>query len=330
MTTSTRSKPRLVSRFHGRPWAGAFNVVMATTIVSIAARDMDAQALSVVLLWTAVAAFVSLAALDIWLARHPLALIRRAAQPGQGFHALGFVADQTVLGVRIALSGSLGLTIAAVLLACGWVLWVLILAAVAIEHGRGGGRKPRGEWLLTVVATEGLAILAARIAALEHLRALHAGATGLWIAGGIAYLVVISLLAHRAVQPDFGLGNVTPDWWIVMGAPAIFCVAAVTVTGAHPGTTGAAFAIVAWGLACLMLIVIAIADALRTGRLGVRFTPERWTMVFPLGMYCVASWTLGDSLHVGWLTELGRVWLAVALAAWAAVAYGELRHLLVG
>ncbi|HET6866670.1 MAG TPA: tellurite resistance/C4-dicarboxylate transporter family protein [Solirubrobacteraceae bacterium] len=328
MTASTRSTPGVFSRFHGRPWAGAFNVVMATTIVSIAARHEGLETLSIVLLWVAVAAFVSLAALDLWLARHPLALIRRAAQPGQGFHALGFVADQTVLGVRIVGSGSLGLTVAAALLACGWVLWVLILAAVAAEHGRGGGRKPRGEWLLTVVATEGLSILSARIAALEHLPALHAGATVLWIAGGVAYGVVGALLVRRASQPDFGVGNVTPDWWIVMGAPAIWCVAAVAVTGAHPGTIGAAAAMLAWGLASVMLIVIAAADALRANRLGVRFTPERWTMVFPLGMYSVACWALGQALHANWLSELGRAWLAVAFTAWAAVAYGELRHLL--
>ena len=327
MTASTQSTHAVFSRFHGRPWAGAFNVVMATAIVSIAARSVGLEALSLVLLWVAVAAFVSLAALDLWLARHPLTLIRRAAQPGQGFHALGFVADQTVLGVRIAESGNLGLFIAAVLLACGWVAWVLILAAVAAEHGRGGGRKPRGEWLLTVVATEGLAILAARIAAHEQLPALHAGATVLWIAGGLAYGVVGALLVRRATQPGFGLGNITPDWWIVMGAPAIWCVAAVAVTGAHPGTIGAAAAVVAWGVATLMLIAIAAADALRSSRLGVRFSPERWTMVFPLGMYSVASWTLGHSLHAGWMSEIGRLWLAVAFSAWAAVALGELRHL---
>lgn len=330
MTASTRSTRGVFSRFHGRPWAGAFNVVMATAVISIAAFNARLEVLSVVLLGVAVAAFVSLAALDLWLARHPLTLMRRAAQPGQGFHALGFVADQTVLGVRIAGSGTIGLTIAAALLACGWVLWVLIFAAVAVEHGRGGGRKPRGEWLLTVVATEGLAILAARIARLEHVPALHAAATVLWIAGGLAYGVIGALLVRRATEPDFGVGNVTPDWWIVMGAPAIWCVAAIAVTGAHPGTIGAAAAVVAWGLASVMLIVIAAADALRARRLGVRFTPERWTMVFPLGMYCVASWGLGRSLDAAWLSELSRVWLAVAFTAWAAVAYGELRHLLAG
>lgn len=329
MSASNRATPRVFSRFHGRPWAGAFNVVMATAVVSIAARNAGVEALSIGLLWTAVAAFVSLAVLDLWLVRHPLAMLRRAGQPGQGFHALGFVADGCVLGVRIVGAGAVARTIAAIFLAVGWVLWLLILGAVAVEHGRRGGTRPRGEWLLTVVATEGLAILAARLAGHEHLAALRAGATAMWIAGGVAYLIVGYLLARRAAAPGFGLGDLTPDWWIVMGAPAIWCAAAVAVTGAHPGTPGAVAAIVAWGLASLMLIVIATADALRARRLGVHFTPERWTMVFPLGMYSVASWSLGRSLHAGWLSELGHLWLWVALSAWAAVAFGELRHLLV-
>ncbi len=330
MSASNRATHGVFSRFHGRPWAGAFNVVMATTVVSIASRDVGLQALSIVLLWTAVAAFVSLAVLDVWLVRHPLAMLRRAGQPGQGFHALGFVADGCVLGIRIAGSGGTALIIAAAFLASGLVLWLLILAAVAVEHGRRGGTQPRGEWLLTVVATEGLAILSARIARYGHVAALHAGATALWIAGAVAYVIVGSLLVRRAARPGFGLADITPDWWIVMGAPAIWCAAAVAITGAHPGTIGAAAAVVAWGLASLMLIVIATADILRARKLGVRFTPERWTMVFPLGMYCVASWTLGRSLDAGWLSELGRGWLAVAFAAWAAVACGELRHLLLG
>ena len=235
-----------------------------------------------------------------------------------------------MLGIRIVGSGTAALAIAAALLACGWILWVLILGEIAAEHGRRGGTQPRGEWLLAVVATEGLAILAARIAALEQLPLLHAGATAMWIAGGIAYLVIGPVLADRAAQPGFGLADVSPDWWIVMGAPAIFCLATVKVTGAHSVTAGGAIAIVAWGLASLMLMLIAALDALRTRRLGLRFTPERWTMVFPLGMYSVASWNLGQSLDAGWLSEIGRLWLAVALVAWTAVAFGEVRHLLLG
>ncbi len=324
----TRSRrPCVLSRFHGRPWAGAFNVVMATTIVSIAAQQAGLEPLSVVLLWLGLAAFALLATLDVLIARHPLTLLRQAGNVDRGFHALGFVAAGCVVGVRIAASGPAGRACAALLLACGAVVWLLILGAVVVEHGRAGGTTPRGEWLLTVVATEGLAILVARLAVLEHRPSLHDAASVLWIAGGVTCLVVGALLVRRATRPGFGLRDVSPDWWIVMGAPAIWCVAAVVITGGHPATAGAAVAETAWGVATVMLVVIATADGLRAARFGVRFSPERWTMVFPLGMYSLASQLLGRSLHAEWLTDLGRAGLAVALIAWALVAAGELRHL---
>jgi Voltage-dependent anion channel len=261
-----------------------------TGVVSIASHNAGFAVLSTVLLWTAVCAFVSLAVLDARLVRHPMALFRRAAQPGQGFHALGFVAAGCVLGARIAGPGTAALTIAATLLACGCVLWALILGAVAIVHGRGGANKPGGEWLLTVVATEGLAILAARIARLEHSR------------------------RCAPVQPRCGSRVVSPT---SSSAPCSCAArpprvrrrqrhtrlvdrhgrAGDLVRGRGQrhrrslGNDGCRARRGGWGFASLMLIVITGADALRVRRLGLRFAPERWTMVFPLGMYCVASWS---------------------------------------
>jgi hypothetical protein len=42
-------------------------------------------------------------------------------------------------------------------------------------------------------------------------------------------------------------------------------------------------------------------------------------MVFPLGMYCVASGALGTALRVNWLVTVGRDGTWVAFAAWAAL-----------
>jgi hypothetical protein len=44
-----------------------------------------------------------------------------------------------------------------------------------------------------------------------------------------------------------------------------------------------------------------------------------WSMVFPIGMYGVASRELGAALGVPWLVTLGRDEAWLALAAWAAV-----------
>lgn len=53
------------------------------------------------------------------------------------------------------------------------------------------------------------------------------------------------------------------------------------------------------------------------GPLG--YDPGLWSMVFPLGMYCVASEALGTALHVKWLVTAGHDGAWVAFAAWAAL-----------
>jgi tellurite resistance protein TehA-like permease len=44
-----------------------------------------------------------------------------------------------------------------------------------------------------------------------------------------------------------------------------------------------------------------------------------WSIVFPVGMYRVASHELGSALSVAWLVMLGRYETWLALAVWAVV-----------
>jgi len=108
---------------HGRPWAGAFNVVMATSIVSIAAERFGLSAISIVLLCIAGVAFVPLAALDARRLLHPLGAVRllaRASVPWIGFSALGIHSSTTLLGSRFPLlAGDVARVTASALLALG-------------------------------------------------------------------------------------------------------------------------------------------------------------------------------------------------------------------
>jgi tellurite resistance protein TehA-like permease len=44
-----------------------------------------------------------------------------------------------------------------------------------------------------------------------------------------------------------------------------------------------------------------------------------WSVVFPLGMYTVASVSLGRAANLGFMVTVARGWLWVGVAAWAAV-----------
>ena len=47
------------------------------------------------------------------------------------------------------------------------------------------------------------------------------------------------------------------------------------------------------------------------------YEPRLWSMVFPLGMYTVASYTLGRATGLSFMVSVARVWVGVA--AWVVV-----------
>ena len=50
------------------------------------------------------------------------------------------------------------------------------------------------------------------------------------------------------------------------------------------------------------------------------YEPRLWNVVFPLGMYTVASWSLGHAAAgLAFMTSIARVWFWVGFAAWIIV-----------
>lgn len=304
---------------HGRPWSGAFNVVMATAIVSIAARQAGLHGISDVLLVLALLAFGPLAVLDAKRLRHPVTMLHRAAQPGRAFPALGFVADTAVLGTRVVTAAGVWRAVATILLIVGALVWLVIAAELGRFPGRVRNMRARAEWLLATVATEGLAIL---LAHLSH--TLHWLAVVLWALGGALYVIVMALLARRLARSPMRPHELTPDWWIVMGAPAIFALASATLDRGGLSSPIGVLGLVSWAMASFWIPVLVAAELWRARTLLPRFTPERWTMVFPLGMYSASGQLGGRAFALAWMHAIGRGWLAVALTAWTAVAAGEI------
>ena len=304
---------------HGRPWSGAFNVVMATAIVSIAARQAGLHGISDVLLAGAALAFVPLAALDVARARHPVTMLHRAGQPGRAFPALGFVADTAVLGTRVVTTTGPWRVLATILLIAGAIVWLVIAVELGRYPRRVVGMRARAEWLLATVATEGLAILLAHLSNRWHWLAV-----ALWALGGALYVMIMALLARRLARFGLRAHELTPDWWIVMGAPAIFALAGATLDRGGLASPIGVLVLAGWALASFWIPVLATAELWRARTFVPRFTPERWTMVFPLGMYSACGQLGGRVLGVAWMHAIGRAWLAAALTAWIAVAVGEI------
>jgi tellurite resistance protein TehA-like permease len=235
----------------------------------------------------------------------------------------GFVAATGVLASEPSASGAPALR---------WALWALAgLAWIGLVWRelralRGVGARElipsaRGSWLLPAVATQSLAVVAAQ----------HAGSSGLPFAAGLAlccaglaaYLVAAALIAARVTARRAGVLDVTPDWWIVMGALAISTLAAVSLWDAPGDALDGPLhvaSVALWLTASAAIVVVVSADAIRMLRLGIRYEPERWSMVFPLGMYAVATHALGARLDRLALMYVSAIFFGCALAAWGATA----------
>jgi tellurite resistance protein TehA-like permease len=85
---------------------------------------------------------------------------------------------------------------------------------------------------------------------------------------------------------------------------------------AADGHSGAAASLLIVASAAWLLLNYGIPAMLIT-RPGAE--PSLWSMVFPVGMYGVASRELGKARHVSWLATLGSDEAWLALAVWAVV-----------
>lgn len=260
--------------------AGAFAAVMATGILGVGARLEGVGPLADVLL--------ALACLT-WLGLTALLGVR-------SIRAFAVVAGTAVVGTDFLLAGQTELALAL------WSLSALLWLAVAFTV-----RTEAANSLLTIVATESLAVLAA---ALDRHNAapLRDVALGLWALG----LVLYPLIAGRIVRTSLRDGSFSPTLWIVMGALAITTLAAGELL-LDRGALGRDISLATWAAASAAIPFLVVTELLVR---RWRYELARWSFVFPLGMYGVASQVLGSADGLAGLRSVGTVFFGLALAAW--------------
>jgi tellurite resistance protein TehA-like permease len=283
--------------------ASAFAFVMATGIVSVAARLQGLATFSEVAFTVAVLGWSVLAAV--------LCVQRLRSEPRRPrLESFAFVAATAVLGARFSYAGSNVVALA---------LWALAIAAWFVLLVRRPELTPaNGSWFLVVVGTEALAVLGSLIARRLDGDLLPAALT--WWALGLALypFVAAAIAVGLRSRPRFG-----PDLWITMGALAIATLAGTELLDAARALHAlGAFrlvlrdvAIATWVFASTWILPLAVAEARNPA--GWRYCSGRWSFVFPLGMYAVATQMLGKAAHLGPLSELAHAFFAIAVLAWA-------------
>jgi tellurite resistance protein TehA-like permease len=82
--------------------------------------------------------------------------------------------------------------------------------------------------------------------------------------------------------------------------------------------------LLAWAVATWWLPLLCILGCWRhvIQKVRLSYDPSYWSMVFPLGMYSLATYTLAKAINFPWITWLSQLFLAFALMAWGVVFAG--------
>ncbi|MGH3069339.1 MAG: tellurite resistance/C4-dicarboxylate transporter family protein [Streptosporangiaceae bacterium] len=310
---------------------GYFALVMATGIVSKAMRLDGAARLSGLLLGAGIVAYVLLAVAYAWrLAGYRREFLADARDPGRAFAFFTFTAASDVLAARLAGDGH---TVApAVLMAAGVVGWLLLSYSLPLLLVGTHGPQPalagaNGTWFIWVVASQSVAVAATSLHPPVP-GALVAIAVGCWAVGVVLYLLIAALVAVALLTYPVRPAELTPPYWVFMGATAISVLAGAQILELPPDPLStsvrdvvAGLSVVLWAFGTWLIPLLLAAGAWRhlLHRVQLAYEPGLWSIVFPVGMYGVASHELGSALSVSWLVTLGRYEAWLALAVWAVV-----------
>ncbi|MCF8604988.1 tellurite resistance/C4-dicarboxylate transporter family protein [Gordonia sp. HY442] len=311
----------------------SFAMVMATGIVSVA---MDVQGWGVpsaILLWIGVLAYVVLVlAYLVRFVRYPGAVAVDLRIPTRTFGFFTFVAATGVLGDRLLIDGHVGVAeVALGITALSWLILGYVLPATAFG-ARGDEaplRRADGSWFVWVVATQAVAVLASslqpKLPGLDSELALLA--VSCWAIGVFLYVAVAVFVAARLLLARPAAADVSGAYWVAMGATAISVVAGshVETMTAVPlteivGSTVAAGTFLLWAFGTWLVPALLVAGYWRhvVHRVPLRYEVSLWTIIFPLGMYGVASRTLGTAHDLSIVNGIGHAEIWLACIAWAA------------
>jgi tellurite resistance protein TehA-like permease len=298
--------------------------------------------LSIVPLVVCALAYVVLVVLNAWrVVAHRDAFLEDATHPGRAFGFLTFIAGSNVLGVRLALAGLPGLPIALLLLAtAAWVVSGYLVPWIALLVRRRGPvlAEANGSWFVWVVASQSVATSAAVLE--PRLASIRLGVAALavlaWSVGTFLYAAVGVLVSARMLIYDLAVQEVTPAYWVAMGAGAISVLAGAQILRMQPtpmvlATRGliSGVVVVLWGFATWLIPALVAFGwwRHRRQRVPLAYEPSLWGIVFPLGMYAVAGTSLGRTDGLPLVGQVGAVMTWVAFAVWAVTLLAMLRHL---
>lgn len=321
---------------------GYFALVMASGIISIGMALERHDVVSQILLVACAVAFVVLLALTVVrLVRYRDDVVEEFTDPSRDFGFFTFVAAGNVLGVRLAMAGHIWWTTALLVAAgTGWLVlgYVVPWTATLSRSERPVIATANGTWFDWVVASQSVAIAATALEpvlggrAELALLAIICWSVGVFLYAAAGVFVSLRLMLYRVSPQDL-----TASYWVSMGACAITVVAGARIVEMADAPTVdaerqlvAGLSVLFWAFASWLIPVLVAAGWWRhvVRKVPLTYDAGLWSMVFPLGMYGVASIYVGQAEHLAVIGQIGEAELWFALFMWVVVLLGMAVHFL--
>lgn len=319
-----------------------FGMVMATGIVSLAAYFLGMHDVGVSLYYLNIGIYTILCCLTLLRAiRYPRYFFGDMVDHLRGPGFFTMIAGTSILGSQALILA--GHEHAALVL---WViavtLWVLLTYTIftaltvkickpTLDKGINGG------WLLAVVATQSISVLTALLAVgadQPYRLEMNFFALSMWLWGGMLYIWMMSLIFYRYTFFRLSADDLSPPYWINMGAMAISTLAgslliinassAPYLISLLPFLKG--FTIFYWATGTWWIPMLLVLGVWRHVymRFPLRYDPLYWGAVFPLGMYAACTYQMNIAMGFSFFVFLPPIFLYVAFFAWGLTFFGLL------